>query len=189
MKQLLILILLGGFCYSQSTMMGKWKNPDHPVTPLIYQEVINVNDQSADRLYKAIIEWASDVFVNDDVAISFKDQDLKFIKGNTGFLVYFNGLSSKDFSGKISFDFKIEAKDNRIRYVFDNIRHNQPPGENGYYFGLITIDELCPYDINWYKEKMENRMWNEIKIYTDTRIQELISSLKNFMNNLQEDEW
>lgn len=189
MKQLLILFLLGGFCYSQDSSAGKWKDPDHPVNPLVYQEVINVNDQSADRLYKAILEWASDVFVNDEAAISFKDPDLKFIKGSLIIPVSFDGLSSKDFSGKISFDFKVEAKDNRIRYIFDNIRHENRTALDGYYFGLLTTDELSPYDIKWYKDKMENRMWAEIKTIADSNIQALIFSLKNFMNNIPKDDW
>ncbi len=190
MKKLLFILLMSSWAIGQTTKPAKWKDDSKPIEPLAYQEVIEIPDQSAERIYKKLIEWSSDNFVDEDAAISYKDLDLKFIKGSSGFNVNFDGLSSKDFAGRVTFDFKFEAKEGKFRYTIDNIYHKQFPGKLTYFFGTLTTDEECPYDVKWYKEEMENRMWKEIKTYSNERIEAIVLTLKEYLLSLGvEDNW
>lgn len=161
--------------------------------PLIYQDVITSPDISADILYKKMLEWSADYFKDSDEAITYKDSELRLIKGKSNFILDYNGLSAKSYSGRITFNFKFEAKEGKMRYTFDNFRHNSVPGlKIGYFsFGLITIDEECPVTFNLNPRSSENKFWKKVKEDIDTKMKQTIATIELYIKSIkmQDDNW
>ena len=182
------MVLISSFLFSQTH--PRWIDESKAVEPLVYSEIIEVDNKSKEVLYKNFIEWSSDVFNYSDFAIKYKDADLGIIKGTSGFKIKgSSGMIASYLGRNVNFDFKLEFKDNKLRYKIDNIIHS----DNIYYFGLITIDKSCPYEFKGGgnikpNTKKRDKFWSLVK----TQIDEQITSLEaTILNKSQEEveEW
>ena len=148
-----------------------------------YTEVIIVDSTSKDNLYINALEWVNKTYKSGKSVIQTTDKEGGMIigKANTQNLVY-NNMGIKNDGGYFSYNISIYCKNNRYKYVFDNITYNK--GEMVLSPGA-DLAETFPY--NWTgligKNKQTRREWKSFQRQADTEFKLIIGDLKVSMQS------
>ena len=90
-----------------------------------YTEVVSVNGVSAAELYERAMVWANEFFPNPSGAIQVNDSAVK-ISGKHQFrLTMTDKKGNSSPAGMVIYNFTIEFKDGKYRYVIDNINEKK----------------------------------------------------------------
>ncbi|MEO7174640.1 MAG: DUF4468 domain-containing protein, partial [Saprospiraceae bacterium] len=148
-----------------------------------YSEIVLIDSASKDDLYLIALEWVNKTYKSGKNVIQSNDKDDGIIIGKavTQTLIYNNSGIKKD-GGYFSYTICIYCKDNRFKYVIDNIIYNEgdmilSPGAN--------LSEAFPH--NWTgllgKSKQTRREWKSFQRQANTEFEIIIDSLKRQMKN------
>lgn len=148
-----------------------------------YSEVINIDSTTKNELFLSALEWINKSYNSGKTVIQTADREGGMIIGNaiSEDLIYNNSGIRKD-GGNFSYTISIYCKDNRYKYVIDNITYKQgdmllEPGAN--------LAETFPS--NWTgflgNNKQTRREWKSFQFQADTYFRAIIALLKEHMKN------
>ncbi len=151
---------------------------DSETGKITYIEVV-AEKGSADELYERAYEWAKKYFVNISSTIKTRNKEAGLLEGNTRFKVYSTDKKGKQIdAGVISFDFKIEFKQDKYRVVETNFRQADNSGN--------AVED-------WFDDTNEKAIpiHQEIFKQIDLEARKMIDSLKEGMKPVVKtsDEW
>ncbi len=162
------------------TFAAKAQVPVDPESKLIvYQEVVT-QDGSKDTLYIRAIEWINSFFNNPQGVTSVRDRETGVIQGH-----HRVAMKDTDEEGNVTvttivveFDFKIEAKEGRYRYTFND----------------FSMKATSKYPLERWLDKTDPTYLPKYDGYlgqVDTHIKSVIASLKKGMEpkKVKTDEW
>ncbi|KAF0203390.1 MAG: hypothetical protein FD170_1109 [Bacteroidetes bacterium] len=155
-----------------------------------YSEIIPIDSVSNSDLYLFGLEWVSKKYKSGKSVIQTTDKEGGIIIGKavTHTLVY-NNMGIKKDGGYFSYTISIYCKDNKYKYVIDNITYNK--GEMVLTPGA-DLAETFPH--NWTgfigNNKQTRREWQSFQRQADTEFQIIIEDLKKHMkNSKKKSEW
>jgi hypothetical protein len=180
MKRLLPLILMQFSISSFSQHIVLSRNPETNI--IEYTELVKVDSAiTKDQLFSKAKEWIAISFksANDVIQMDDKVNGIIIAKGN----IPVNGGLYLD-NSRIDFTLKIQVKDGRYKYWFNNFIHNSY--EESYSGGPLENEKPECGNIVIPKNK-----WNALKIKFDNDIKLIILSLHQFISGKQknEDNW
>lgn len=150
-----------------------------------YSDVIAVDSISKNDLFVSALEWMNKTYKSGKNVIQTADKEGGMIIGKaiTQTLIY-NNMGIKNDGGYFSYIISIYVKDNKYKYVIENITYNK--GEM-----LLTpgadLAENFPH--NWTgligKNKQTRREWKSFQKQADKEFRILIEDLKIHMNNIK----
>ncbi|WP_223559561.1 DUF4468 domain-containing protein [Chryseobacterium lathyri] len=152
---------------------------------LKYEEVVKVDSTVAkDELYNRARSWIANTYKSEKDVMSIEDKALGEISGNGSIRYdpnkfYFGADCAR---GYITYKINLYIKDGRFKYVLHSFIHEGTRCEGGGITscGVLTNDLEAPED------KCPNKGWREIKGLTNSRIESLVSDLKEAMNKKYE---
>lgn len=164
-------------------------------TPLIYTEVVNVDNVSKDELFNRAKNWFATAYSSSSDVLQLADSENGQLIGKALFKFSPISLNASDrVKGNIKYTIKVSVKEGRYKYEISDFIH-QPNGNsnNGNIdFGLLTTDLECPYVIKGQFKKWVNDTWSGMKTQTESNIIPLIANLKEVMLKKTEttkDDW
>lgn len=162
----LVMNFLGAF--AQDTV-SRPNIPVDDVTKLItYKEVVNEKG-TRDELYVRGIEWVSSYFKNPSEVTRTRDRDNGIIKGVHRFKLYYTDKDGfKRESNMCEYDFTIEFKDGRYRYILSN----------------FCMKEASRQHIERWLDRKDpayNPQWDEYLKQVDSFVKEWSASLRKGM--------
>ena len=171
-----------------STQLYAWEPVQLPydsITHLVtYQEIVKVDSSiNSKALYANARAWIANAFHSAQNVIQMDDKDNAqiIVKGN--FSVSTTGLGHFFPQGVMNFTLTLKCKDGKYKYVFNNFNHKGEPGKAySSDCGPIETDEFT----SWLT--ITKKMWNDIKIMSDSKVKDLIIDLKKSMNIKASDE-
>lgn len=155
---------------------------DSTTQKITYSNIEILDSIPTAKIYKNAEQWVENNFKNRknyDTQFNLKEG---YITCNTGFLVYTKGIASKQIHGEITYNIKIDIKDNKYRYTFSN-----------FVFEYYKMNRQYKYEPTGRLKPLEEpkypgwqTVWNKHKILTSRDIQHLISTLKVAMKQTDE---
>ncbi|MEI7424306.1 MAG: DUF4468 domain-containing protein [Prolixibacteraceae bacterium] len=168
------IILISLILFSFATNGQSVKFPiDETTGKITYSEVVTLNDSiSKDELFSRAKICYSRIFNNAKNVIQNQDKDAGIIIGKGCFDVYARALGMNNPGGVINFTLTVSVKNGKYRYLIDNLNHDatgtsMPSGGD--------LERGKP------KQWMP-KQWENVLTLTQTKIKELISSLKSEMS-------
>ncbi len=181
MKYLFVILLLSSSCYAWEPVKLPIDSTTHLVT---YTSVITVDSIKQKELYSNAKMWIGSSFKNANNVIQLDDRDNGQIIVKGCCEVYINMLGATYSEGLMFFTLTIKCKDGRYKYIFTNFTHKGNPRTSGSHdCGPIETDEFVG-GISGISKKQ----WNDMKIDCNSKIQNLIASLKESMAHKSTDE-
>ena len=148
-----------------------------------YSEVIAIDSISKSDLYLSALEWMNKTYKSGKNVVQTTDKEGGMIIGKavTQTLIY-NNMGMKKYGGYFYYTISIYLKDNKYKYVIDNINYNK--GEMVLTPGA-DMAEKFPH--NWTgligNNKQTRREWKSFQRQADTEFKIIIEGLKKQMNN------
>ena len=148
-----------------------------------YTEVVALDSVSKDVLYLNALNWVNKTYKSGRSVIQSTDKDGGMIIGNANSdgLVY-NNIGVKSDAGYFSYTISIFCKDNRYKYVIDNITYNK--GEMMLKSGA-DLGEAFPS--NWTgligNNKQTRREWKKFQFQANNEFKLIIADLKATMSS------
>lgn len=182
MKTLNVFVLLCisvCYCYAQTIVVELPYNTEKE--KIIFQEVVPVEDRSTEELFLIMRKWAIGAFENSEATIQYEDKESGIISGKGVIIVKTKGMVG-DVKSTVGFEFKLEAKDGRIRYTFENFIHE---GRPEYPMDHGPLEEFYFNQKGLYKK-------NFVAILEQTKstVENQMESLKKaFEKSEQDDDW
>ena len=181
MKKLIsiaIVILSSVSCFGQTIM------PIDSITNKItYQEVVELPNLTAEKLYLRAKEWFSSAFVSGKNVIDFDDnKGFKIIGKGTINIIFKNELGNVGDGGNVSFTLSLFFKDNRYKYIITDFIHEQSPGmtsRSAIGGHLENEKPACG------KYLLPMKYWEKVHESTQIQIEQLILSLNKFLKDLK----
>jgi hypothetical protein len=91
-----------------------------------YSSVVEVNNMSKDDLYLASLEWVNKTFNSGKTVTQTTDKEGGLIIGKAlSSTLTYNNLGIKMDGGRFSYTFSIYCKDNKFKFVIENITYNK----------------------------------------------------------------
>lgn len=173
MKRFLSLLLVI-FCFSVSAQ--------EKIKPIIYSEVVPVENVSAEELFTRGRIWFAKAYNNSKVVLQMAANNVLVGKALYRLSVSPGGLSTADIS--ISYVIKIQCRDGRYKYTIDEIVAT-PKSAGWGKFGLLTTEtDIAKTGMG---KKQRNEVWRRIKQAFEVYQFELVASLKLAMYNSEQD--
>lgn len=150
--------------------------------PLIYEGVVKIDTITNEQeLMMRLKIWLDEAFVNDKEVIQILDEENGQVNGK-GNLSYNSKvfMGSDGTTGKVHFKIKIQIKTGRYRYEFSEFVHDGNMDYNSD-FGLLTTDSICPVQFKGSPKSWCQKVWDDIKSQTDTKMHSVISNLEAAM--------
>ena len=144
------------------------------IEPLVYSEVIEVENASADDLYIRAREWFTIAYNNADVVIQMSENNIVIGKAK-------HIIRGYSFSGNTEYDYniKIECRDGRYKYTISDIDlRTKQSALNGY----LTTSEVFVKDGK--RRPMYDSSWLKVKEEFNNYQNELVASLIKFMTTV-----
>lgn len=144
-----------------------------------YSGIIQVDSTLKSDLFLSSLEWVNKTYKSGKSVIQTTDKEGGLIigKGVSQMLIYNNGGFKKD-GGYFSYTFSIFCKDNRLKYIIDNITYNK--GEMVLSAGA-DLGEDFPH--NWTgligNNKQTRREWKSFQKQADAEFSIIIANLKS----------
>lgn len=158
----------------------------HPVS---YTEVVELENISADVLFKRAKVWFATAYNSANDVIQLDDDDTNQIIGKA--TMQYNPTilyASKQTGGRINYTIKVFVKEGRYKYIITDFIHD-PQGYNKIGMGLITTEDECPNPAPLGK-KGYNKIWKDVKNQIEDNTSLLISDLKKgMMQETISDDW
>lgn len=175
---LIITLIISAFAFPPQNKNTYNMPIDSETGKITYVEVV-AEKGSADELYERAYEWAKKYFVNISSTIKTRNKEAGLLEGNTRFKVYSTDKKGKQIdAGVISFDFKIEFKQDKYRVVETNFRQADNSGN--------AVED-------WFEDTNEKAIpiHQEIFKQIDLEARKMIDSLKEGMKPVVKtsDEW
>jgi len=148
-----------------------------------YNEIIPVDSTTKNDLYISALEWMNKTYKSGKNVIQTTDKEGGMIIGKavTQTLIY-NNMGMKKDGGYFSYIISIYCKDNKYKFVIENITYNK--GEMILNPGA-DMAEKFPY--NWTgligNNKQTRREWKSFQRQADTELMIIIEDLKKYMSN------
>ncbi|MHC1708704.1 MAG: DUF4468 domain-containing protein [Bacteroidales bacterium] len=178
----IVLSFLTVILFLGSSAQDTVKRPEIPVDEvsklITYKEVITEKG-SRDELYVRGIEWVSSYFKNPAEVTRTRDRDNGLIKGVHRFKIYYTDKEGfKRETGMIEYDFTLEFKEGRYRYILSN----------------FCLKEMSRQHIERWLDRKDpafNPQWDDYLKQVDTFVKEWSSNLKKGMQPplKKEDNW
>ena len=150
-----------------------------------YSEVIPVDSTSKNDLYIRALEWVNKTYKSGKSVIQTTDKDGGMIIGKaiTHTLIY-NNVGIKMDGGYFSYTISIYCKDNKYKYVIDNITYNK---------GIVELnsgaDLAESFPSNWkgiQGSKYNRKQWKSFQSQANTELNLIIEDLKKHMKKKSE---
>jgi hypothetical protein len=151
-----------------------------------YSEVIPIDSTSKSEIFVSVLEWYNKTYKSGKNVIQASDKEGGMIIGNavTKTIIY-NNLGIKKDGGYFSYTISVYCKDNKYKYVIDNITYNS--GEMVLNPGA-DLAEVFPS--NWtgliQNIKYNRKQWISFQKQADTELRFVIDDLKSHLKNLKE---
>jgi hypothetical protein len=146
--------------------------------PLKYEDIINVPNIEKKKIYLRSRIWFHKSFVDDKAVLSFSDFENGILIGN--------GTFRASIGGYVKFSIRIYIKDNKYKYVFDGLVHDDVYIKQGTTIdegmGLLTTSKVAPFS-NTRMALDNNNILKSLKFLVDEQIKILTDSLKNTILN------
>ncbi|WP_131724364.1 DUF4468 domain-containing protein [Chryseobacterium indologenes] len=160
---------------------------------LKYEEVVKVDSTAKkDELFYRARTWAGQTFSEKNNLITTEDRETGEISG----VAIYDYRTEKGYygfecaEGPVSYKFSIFVKDGRYKYLFYSFVHTGSGGPScrQVNYGPLTLIEKAPLKGSGIAD---DRAWADVKEKTMSKIQSLVSGLKNSMNKKYEssNEW
>lgn len=155
-----------------------------------YNEIIPIDSTTKNCLYIGALEWMNKTYKSGKSVIQTTDKEGGLIIGKavTHTLIY-NNMGIKNDGGYFSYTISIYCKENKYKYVIENITYNK--GEM-----LLTpgadLAEIFPH--NWVgligNNKQTRREWKSFQMQATTEFKNIIEDLKiNMLNSRKKCDW
>ena len=155
-----------------------------------YTEVVTIDSFSKSDLYLNALEWMNKTYKSGKNVIQTTDKDGGMIIGKaiTQALTY-NNMGAKVNAGYFSYNISIYCKDNKFKYLIDNILYIK--GEMNLKSGA-DLSEKFPH--NWtgflLDNKQTRREWLKFQIIADIELKAIIDDLKKTLKSSRKrSEW
>lgn len=148
-----------------------------------YSDVIAIDSMSKDALYVSALDWMNKIYKSGKNVIQTTDKEGGMIIGKavTQALIY-NNMGMKKDGGYFSYTISIYFKDNKYKYVIDDIIYNK--GEMALASGA-DLAEKFPH--NWTgligNNKQTRREWKSFQKQADSEFRLIIEDLKKQMKS------
>lgn len=148
-----------------------------------YTEVVSIDSTIKSDIYTSALEWVNKTYKSGKSVIQTTDKDGGMILGKavSPSLIYNNSGFKVD-GGYFSYTISIFCKDNKFKYIIDNITYNK--GEMALKPGADLAEDF-PH--NWTgligKNKQTRREWKSFQRQADTEFKFVIEDLKSHMKN------
>lgn len=160
----------------------------HSQEPIIFSEVVNIENVDKNELYIRGREWFNESFISSKDILQINDQQTGELVGKCFFAAdctYTMMGKSVTIPADVYFQVSLWVKDNKYKYEFKNF--HAPGSISGYSsrinLGQITTSNETELKIQGIPKKRMNEIYLSIKNSTLTKSQLLIESLKSKMAN------
>jgi len=175
-------MLLLAFCVACATQAPPSPAPSGPVTPLQFQEVVQIDGVTKNQLYDAALAWFPSTFRSGKEVLQIQNKEAGMLVG-TGSEPYTYSQQmlwvASLYTGRIVYRVTIDVKDGRYRFTVDGFVHESTTKGGIYSFGQLTTDRRIPATVGMgLTEDDRATMWAEIRRRATTLAAELGKSLK-----------
>jgi hypothetical protein len=155
-----------------------------------YTEVVIIDSISKNDIYINALEWVNKIFVSGKSVIQTTDKEGGIIigKANTQTLTWTN-IGIKKSGGYFSYVLSIYCKDNKYKYIIDNITHHKgdvmlpDAGDLGEKYPQAWTNSIV-------SKKQIAREWKSLQKQADNELKYIISDLKkNMAESKKKNDW
>lgn len=93
---------------------------------IMFREVIDVPGKTKDQIFVIARSWTSKIFNDADKAIDYEDKEAGVVSGKVRLAVFTKAMVGS-VQSTVDLSFKIEVKDEKLRYTFTNFSHRGFP--------------------------------------------------------------
>ncbi len=161
--------------YSQEIQL-----PRNPETNLIEFSDVIILDSTIIKveLYNRAREWIALSFISANDVIQMDDKDAGIIIAKCNIPISDGGMYLVE--GKVEFTVKIQMKDGRCKYWFNNFYHSSY--KEGYSGGALENEKPLCGNFN-----MMKKGWIKVKEMTYSYVKSMIASLRNTLSGIKTD--
>lgn len=151
-------------------------------TNLQYDSVVQVN-ADANTLYHRSLNFMAHVFTSANDVVQLKDENTKKVVGKGLFLLKTKPALMGGTGGTLYFTVEIQSKDNRFRYVINDLDYEFP----------LDGGQTMHLDLNAEKNHIfSKKKWADAKQEVNNNLQSFIQSMTSYMSgksDSQKDNW
>lgn len=159
-------------------------------SPIEFEDVVAVEDVSAEELYKRAEYWAVKVYNNPDRVMQIEDPENGHITVTGGF--HYNQTKKiwgawESTAGPIRYTMDIYVRDGRYKYRITQFSHHGSMN-----FGLITDADEFEGKMPLTTKGFRKKIWDDIKMQSKEKADELFESLQKTMTtplDSEDDNW
>lgn len=178
----LLLTLFFAFAnlYSQDTKIYIPKNANNFAE---YTEVIEIPNMTKAKLFISSLEWFNKTYNSGKAVIQTSDKDGGMIIGNANSKnVIYNNMGIRKDGGYFSYTISVYCKDNKYKYVIDNITYNK--GEMALKSGANLAEAFPSNWTGWIGDnKQTRREWESFQNQANNYFTFIIENLEAHMQN------
>ncbi len=152
---------------------------------VMYRDVMEFPDKNKSEILSAVELWMAHNFQDSRSVKELVDKEGGVVVGNGLFsgICAKNGFGVKKCNSNVKYQMTIEVKEQKLRYSITNFSHYFDPGETTVDGGALE-QEKPPGKMSG----MQNKIWDQIKLETDKKTNELIKSLQSSIKG-KNDDW
>lgn len=180
LTSIVAVLLISTFCYSQNE-------------PLTISNIIQIEDIKKDSIFYYTMLWCSESFKDSKNAINVTDKEAGLIAGKATYISKYKIPRKKDsvdgytFS-RYSFDWRIEIKDNKLKYTIINPSINLSLNSTPEYYP-VYLNSTCPVVYLFISKKKTDIEWNIANDYFAKNITYLFGTIKDYINKNKQTNW
>lgn len=148
-----------------------------------YNGIIDIPNMTKSDLFVSAMEWFNKTYKSGKAVIQTSDKEGGMIigKANSSTVIY-NNMGVKKDGGYFSYTISIYCKDNKFKYVIDNITYNK--GDMALSPGADLSEEFPSNWKGWLGDnKQTRREWKSFQKQTNSYFIFIIDELKTYMQN------
>jgi hypothetical protein len=147
---------------------------------IVYTEIVNIDSSlTQEQLYLNAREWFARSFRSANDVIQMDDKDAGKLIGKGNFVIP-GGMYLAD--GRVRFTISVFTKEGRYKYEITDFVHIA--NDNTYSGGNLENEKPDCGNFN-----MVKKGWLQVKEITQTKVNDIITDLKNSMNKTDSDVW
>lgn len=148
-----------------------------------YTEIIEIPEMTKADLYIATLEWYNKTYNSGKSVIQSADKDGGMIIGNAiSENVIYNNMGIKKDGGNFSYTISVYCKDNKFKYVIDNITYRK--GDMALKAGANLAEDFPSNWTGWLGDnKQTRREWKSFQTQANIYFEILINDLKKHLKN------
>ena len=181
-KTILVLIIIFGNEINSQSILYKKKFKETTTfqrdenNKIVFYEIINIDTIERKYLYENALIWLKSTLVEKNDKITFENELMGTIEGESGFMVYVPSIISHMPHGKISYKVQLEIKEKKYRYYFSDFIFQYYQQDRRDFKYKPVKSALKPLE----KEKYmgSQNAWNAHKVTVKETIDGQIANLK-----------